>query len=114
MPTIRPPPVATVVHDVIRDEIGFDGLLMSDDLSMNALSGTLAERARAALAAGCDILLHCNGRMGEMKAVAGEISPLDGEALRRADAALSYLRPPATFDTAAAEVRLAELVGAMA
>ena len=105
---------ATVIRDMIRGEIGFDGLLMSDDLSMNALSGTLAERARAALAAGCDVLLHCNGRMDEMKAVAGEVSPLHGEALRRADVALSYLHAPAAFDTAAAEGRLAELVGAVA
>lgn len=104
----------TVIGDIIRGEIGFDGLLMSDDLSMNALSGTLGERARAALAAGCDMLLHCNGRMDEMKAVADEISPLAGEPLRRAGAALSYLRQPASFDTAAAEARLADLIGAIA
>src|SRR3954452_22038339 len=56
----------TMVHEVIRGTIGFDGLLMSDDISMNALSGTLGERSRAALAAGCDMVLHCNGKLDEM------------------------------------------------
>ena len=65
---------ATMVAQVIRDSIGFQGLLMSDDLSMGALSGTLGERMRAALAAGCDIVLHCNGDMAEMQAVAAEAS----------------------------------------
>src|SRR6201993_4673687 len=62
----------TMVQEVIRGFIGFRGLLMSDDVSMNALSGTIAERSRAALAAGCDIVLHCNGDMSEMIAVASE------------------------------------------
>ena len=59
-----------VIRDVIRGEIGFDGLLMSDDLSMKALDGPLALRAKAALFAGCDMVLHCNGDMDEMKDVA--------------------------------------------
>ena len=59
-----------MVREVIRELIGFDGLLMSDDMSMDALTGTLAERTRAALAAGCDVVLHCNGRLDEMRAVA--------------------------------------------
>ena len=63
---------ATMVREVIRDSIGFQGLLMSDDLSMGALSGTLGERTRAALAAGCDVVLHCNGELDEMQAVAAE------------------------------------------
>ncbi len=62
----------TIVRDVIRDSIGFKGLLMSDDISMGALSGSLGERTRAALAAGCDVVLHCNGDMSEMRAVAAE------------------------------------------
>ena len=61
-----------MVQEVIRGFIGFDGLLMSDDVSMNALSGTLAERSRAAIAAGCDVVLHCNGKLDEMRQVAGE------------------------------------------
>ena len=63
----------TMVREVIRGTIGFDGLLMSDDVSMNALSGTLAERSRAALAAGCDVVLHCNGKLDEMRAGRGRV-----------------------------------------
>src|SRR5215813_8473798 len=63
---------ANIVKHVIRDSIGFKGLLMTDDISMRALSGTIADRSRAALAAGCDVILHCNGDMDEMIAVAGE------------------------------------------
>ncbi len=70
----------TMVRQVIRGFIGFQGLLMSDDISMNALSGSIAERSRAALAAGCDVVLHCNGNLGEMVAVANETPELAGEA----------------------------------
>lgn len=73
-----------VIEDVIRGHIGFDGLLMSDDTSMNALKGTIGERARRIAGGGCDIILHCNGVMEEMKAVVEEARPLSGEALRRA------------------------------
>src|SRR5580692_1301976 len=62
----------TIVKQVIRDSIGFRGLLMSDDVSMGALSGSLGERTTAALTAGCDMVLHCNGKMPEMQAVAAE------------------------------------------
>jgi beta-N-acetylhexosaminidase len=103
----------TIIRDVIRDEIGFGGLLMSDDLSMKALGGSFAERSRAALAAGCDVLLHCNGSMEEMQAVAGEAAPLESEAKARAEKALAQLHAPKAFDPAAAEARLAELMGAM-
>ncbi|MBS1164892.1 MAG: nagZ [Proteobacteria bacterium] len=77
-----------VIEQIIRKRIGFDGLLFSDDLSMNALKGTLAERARATLAAGCDIALHCSGDMGEMVAVATEAPELEGKAASRAERAL--------------------------
>jgi beta-N-acetylhexosaminidase len=103
-----------IIGDVIRGEIGFRGLLFTDDLSMNALAGSLAERARAALAAGCDVITHCNGRMDEMEQVAGEARPLEGELLARANAALAQLRAPHPFDSTAADKRLAELAGAMA
>ncbi|HEX3673376.1 MAG TPA: beta-N-acetylhexosaminidase [Rhizomicrobium sp.] len=99
-----------VVKEIIRGEIGFDGLLMSDDVSMNALSGTLAQRAKASLFAGCDVVLHCNGRLDEMKEVAGETTALDGIALKRADAALSYLSVPDAFDTSAGADRLNALL----
>lgn len=92
---------ATIVRDVIRDSIGFKGLLMSDDISMGALSGSIAERAGAAIAAGCDVVLHCNGEMEEMRAVAAEVPALAGEAARRAAAALAAKKPAAPIDAAA-------------
>ena len=104
-----------VVRDVIRGEIGFDGLLMSDDLSMKALDGPLNVRAKAALFAGCDVVLHCNGDMDEMKDVARETGTLEGASLRRAEHALSLLQPPRMpFDPAQAEIRVAELLGGSA
>lgn len=66
-----------VINKVIRGAIGFEGLLMTDDLSMQALSGSVAERAAAALAAGCDLVLHCNGQMGEMQQIANALRPAD-------------------------------------
>jgi beta-N-acetylhexosaminidase len=101
-----------IIRDVIRGEMGFDGLLMSDDLSMQALEGPFAARTKAALSAGCDVVLHCNGRMEEMTEIAEAAKPLAGAALRRADAALALLKPPGPFDVAAAEARLAGLIGA--
>jgi beta-N-acetylhexosaminidase len=89
---------ATIVREVIRGFIGFQGLLMSDDVSMGALSGSLAERSSAAFAAGCDMVLHCNGTMAEMREVASVSPRLDGEAATRADAALKARRAPAEFD----------------
>jgi beta-N-acetylhexosaminidase len=100
----------TIVRQVIRGFIGFQGLLMSDDISMNALSGTIAERSRAALAAGCDVVLHCNGDMSEMEAVAGEAPELAGEAAMRADAALAARSAPEEFDTEAARKIFTQMV----
>ncbi|WP_374569930.1 beta-N-acetylhexosaminidase [Phenylobacterium sp.] len=94
------------VGQVIRRAIGFDGLLMTDDLSMKALSGDFAERARASHAAGCDVILHCNGDMSEMKAVMAGTRALAGQAARRARAALARLaRVPEPFDAAEARAR---------
>jgi beta-N-acetylhexosaminidase len=103
-----------VIRDVIRGEIGFNGLLMSDDLSMKALDGALSVRARLALFAGCDLALHCNGDMDEMKHVAAGVNELMGPALKRSEHALAHLAAPAPFDPEAAEARLAELLGAAA
>jgi len=100
----------TMVQDVIRGSIGFKGLLMSDDVSMGALSGSLAERTRAALAAGCDIVLHCNGKLEEMREVAAETPELSGEALERARRALGARKAPQAFDRAAARGELDELI----
>ncbi|HEX8167973.1 MAG TPA: beta-N-acetylhexosaminidase [Beijerinckiaceae bacterium] len=105
----------TVIGEVIRSHMGYDGLVMSDDLSMNALSGTLAERARAAFAAGCDMALHCNGRLDEMDAIASETPELAGEAKRRADAALGRIRhEPEPLNVVDARARLAAALAAAA
>ena len=100
----------TIVGQVIRGFIGFQGLLMSDDVSMNALSGTIGERSRAALAAGCDIVLHCNGNMAEMTAVAGEAPGLSGKAEERTIAALARRTAPQEFDTETARTLFARMV----
>lgn len=73
---------------LIRDEIGFQGLLMTDDLSMKALQGDFAPRVTGALSAGCDLILHCNGDMVEMSAIAGAAGRLDAAAVKKSDAAL--------------------------
>jgi beta-N-acetylhexosaminidase len=100
----------TIVRQVIRGLIGFQGLLMSDDVSMNALSGTIAERSRDALAAGCDVVLHCNGDLTEMAAVAGVVPELAGDAASRADAALARRTAPEEFDTDAARRVFTQMV----
>lgn len=94
---------------LIRDEIGFDGLLMSDDISMEALGGTIAERSRRAVAAGCDLVLHCNGDRAEMEGCAAAAGALAGSARRRAEAALSRRRAPEPADIAALEAEFAAL-----
>ena len=97
----------TVISQVTRGAIGFDGLLMTDDLSMKALKGGFKARAKAALAAGCDVVLHCNGDMDEMKAVVEGCRKLKGHARRRADAAMARLgRVPEPFDVAQGRARL--------
>lgn len=91
-----------VMEEVVRGFIGFSGLVMSDDLSMGALSGTVATRGQAALAAGCDMLLHCNGRLDEMEPIAAVTPALSGLALERAERALAARVAPAPFDADAA------------
>src|SRR5689334_19290578 len=100
----------TMVREVIRGFIGFQGLLMSDDISMGALSGTLAARSQAALAAGCDVVLHCNGDLREMTQVASVVPELSGEALARADAALAARSAPEGFDAEAARKVFMQMV----
>src|SRR4051812_3366294 len=101
---------ATMIGEVIRGFIGFDGLLMGDDISMGALSGSIAERARASLAAGCDLVLHCNGQIDEMRAVAAEAPELGGDGKRRADAALAVRKSPSGIDLAAARREFANMM----
>lgn len=96
----------TVIKTVIREALGFDGLVMSDDLSMKALTGDFRQRARAALKAGCDVVLHCNGDLNEMQAVVAGTGALKGRAGRRADAALARVaRRPEPFDAEAGRAR---------
>ena len=102
---------ATIIRQVIRGVIGFQGLLMSDDVSMNALAGSIAERTRAAFAAGCDVVLHCNGKLDEMHQVARETPELSGKAMQRAQRALAARRPPRAFDRTAARAELDALIG---
>lgn len=104
-----------VIAGVIRGSIGFDGVLVSDDLSMQALSGGMRERCEAALAAGCDLALHCNGQMAEMEAaVAGCPDAMDDGARRRMERAEAMRVPPenldGTVDTDEAVSRLHELL----
>jgi beta-N-acetylhexosaminidase len=101
---------ATIIEQVIRGMIGFQGLLMSDDVSMNALAGSIAERTRAIFAAGCDMVLHCNGKLDEMREVAAETPELSGRAMERAKGALASRRPPQPFDRAAARAELDALI----
>jgi beta-N-acetylhexosaminidase len=101
---------ATIIRQVIRGVIGFQGLLMSDDVSMNALAGSIAERTRAIVAAGCDMVLHCNGKLDEMREVARETPELSGEALKRAGRALASRRAPQAFDRLAARAELDALI----
>jgi beta-N-acetylhexosaminidase len=87
-----------VVRDVIRKVIGFNGLLMTDDLSMKALKGSMKDKIETSLNAGCDVVLHCNGVMDEMVEVAAATPLLAGRSLRRAKLALKQRRKPVPFD----------------
>jgi beta-N-acetylhexosaminidase len=99
---------------LIREEIGFGGLLMTDDLSMRALAGSFGERVRRALGAGCDMVLHCNGDPDEMAAVAEAAPVLAGKGLARAEAALARRPTAGGADAAALEAELTALGGAHA
>ena len=101
---------ATIIQQVIRGVIGFQGLLMSDDVSMNALAGSIAERTRAIVNAGCDMVLHCNGKLDEMRDVASETPELTGEALERANRALASRKQPEPLDRQAARAELEALI----
>ena len=98
-----------IIQEIIRGDIGFDGLLMCDDLGMGALSGTMQERTRAVLDAGCDVALHCSGNFDQMTAVASVTPELGGEAARRFAAASARITAPLPFDAARAETLLAEV-----
>ncbi len=101
---------AKVIGEIIRAEIGYDGLLMSDDLGMRALRGSMRQRAEAVMAAGSDVALHCSGVLAEMEAVAAGVPVLAGSGLRRAGKAIAVLKNQEEFDVAAAEDRLAAVI----
>ena len=116
-----------IISEIIRGEIGFDGLLMTDDLGMKALGGTLATRATRALAAGCDVILHCSGLdawgkvlrdpdmvLREMNEIVDACPELSGDALRRAQAADAAVKPPKPFDKTEGRARLEELLASIA
>ena len=89
---------AAVLKGIVREKLGFNGLLVTDDLSMNALSGSLGERTSAAFDAGCDIALHCNGMLDQMQQVAAAAPEISGECAKRTAAALAMLSPPSEYD----------------
>ena len=103
-----------IIAEIIRGHMGFDGALMSDDVSMKALSGTFRDRTRAAIAAGCDLVLHCNGEFAEMAEVAAAVPPLGGDALRRCRAAEAAIAVPAPFARDAAIAELETRMGRFA
>ena len=95
-----------VIAEVIRGAIGFDGVLVTDDLSMAALSGDYSTRAATSLAAGCDLVLHCNGKAEEMTAVMDGVGAVSAAATRRLAAAAARPAAPETLDTVALAARL--------
>ena len=100
-----------VIRDIIRNRIGFDGLLMSDDISMHALSGDYSSRAQSIYDAGCDLVLHCNGRTEEMREIGGAAPALGGKTRERALRALSLRRSPDFLDRASAREEYLALLG---
>ncbi|BCM20108.1 beta-hexosaminidase [Mesorhizobium sp. J8] len=105
---------AKVVNQVIRGEIGFDGLLMSDDTSMKALSGDFPTKAASILAAGCDLVLHCNGVFEEMSGIASRTTALSGKSLQRAERALTYINDRDVADEMAIRAEFATYFEAVA
>ncbi|MCU0802473.1 MAG: beta-N-acetylhexosaminidase [Rhodobacteraceae bacterium] len=107
----RPATQSPAMIRLIRDEIGFQGLLMTDDLNMEALSGTVAERAALSIAAGCDIALHCKGTVAEFAATAAAVGKMGAQAQQRAAAAVARRLPPVSVDIPALEAEFATLMG---
>jgi beta-N-acetylhexosaminidase len=107
---IAPATTSPAMINVIRNDIGFAGLLMTDDISMQALSGTVADRARASISAGCDIVLHCNGDADEMQLVANAAGSMTTAAQKRADQALILRNRPENVDITALEAELETLL----
>ncbi len=108
----RPASVSPVIMgEVIRDRIGLEGLVMSDDIGMQALGGSMGNRAAEVIAAGCDVALHCSGDLAEMRDVAGAVPPLAGMSAERFARAWARLREPQPFDAGAAMALVTEIGG---
>ena len=106
----RPATTSPAMMRLIRDEIGFDGLIMTDDISMKALAGSLAQITQAALGAGCDVVLHCNGTLAERAAVAEAAGRMTDAAQARAERALAARRTPDAVDIPALEAKLTAIM----
>ncbi|WP_242494068.1 glycoside hydrolase family 3 N-terminal domain-containing protein [Salipiger sp. IMCC34102] len=107
---VAPATTSARMMEVIRKDIGFDGLMMTDDISMEALSGSVAERSTAAIAAGCDLVLHCNGELDEMETAVAAAGKMGVLAQARAASALAQRQPPVDVDTAALTAELEALL----
>jgi len=108
----RPATQSKTAVKMMREHLGFGGLIMTDDLSMQALSGDLGQRAHRSLKAGCDLVLHCNGDMAEMQAVAEATGKLKGRAKARAEAAMARIvRTPEPLDPVAGHERFFQAMG---
>jgi beta-N-acetylhexosaminidase len=99
------------VIDLIRRDLGFDGLLMSDDIGMQALSGSMAERAAAIIGAGCDLVLSCNEDIAQMETIVAASGAMSAKAVQRGEAALALRRLPALADAGELRAELAALGG---
>lgn len=106
----RPTTTSPEMIRVIRDEIGFGGLLMTDDIGMQALAGSIGERSAAAVAAGCDVVLHCNGNRAEMEQAVANAGPISPAARDRADRALALRHAPAAIDSESLAAELEDLL----
>lgn len=107
----RPATTSPVMMQMIRDQIGFDGLIMTDDISMKALKGSLGQIAQDALAAGCDVILHCNGTLEARREVAEAAGQMGESAQIRAERALAARKTPVEVDIPALEAKLGALIG---
>lgn len=109
----KPATLSPVMMKLIRDQIGFDGLIMTDDISMKALKGAPADMARSSLDAGCDVALYCNGPIAERSAVAHAAGEMTEAAQIRAERALAARQTPVELDIDAAEEELSALMGGL-
>jgi beta-N-acetylhexosaminidase len=106
---LQPATISAPMLKIMRQEIGFSGLIMTDDISMQALPADVATRAALAIVAGCDVVLHCNGQIDEMRAVVAASGPLTAAARRRAELALAQRHPGDMVDISALEAQILRL-----